>query len=841
MDFHIPDYVQVTIDGHDATDYIISYRRHDDVCELGVTFDLSLSDQYPYEIDPYDSVTIKELYNSQEGYVLRGYCIEISKDFEESDIKIKGMDKSIRLVDYYIPEQLISNGETVDYWIQTIVGMAGLSVYFEATSDQIVEVDTPLGFQTAADALLKLERLAAYYAKYDSQNDYVKIFRLGSSEPVISITDPTQANRQLGTENTRNVVKVYGGFKYDLIDQTATQIFAKVKKTMPELLADKSAVIVSPVIRSQTYAYMVANRILAVVSSLDDEQLYVLPGFYPGVQVGETCYIEVNHANYDFAGNRLITSIEAVVEETGAITTIGVGKKCPRISIQLADPPIFITTTTDGVGVSWNGGDTFVLSNIGLSTPEELNAANIAVNQFGRSMVVTAAGLYRRWGTGGLWTQVFEKPDDPINDAMDDPPVLGESLELIKVVDEPTKAGTFHVLARGKSDDLRPRWWVYTTKNFGFSWTSDQVYVPTTVSGYQENDYAPSGRVYSVTVGDITCELDNKVYVIADGGPILPPELIYWISYFSSGNIGIGIWKYEEEPLIKTALTWPTTTETFRYADVYSLPTYRDIAFVVLLTQRKAYPGNPVVRIMKTHDAGETWTKIFDQELTQPVWTISPLIPSHVIFNYSTSSPGNIEFIIPVWSNADAGSSYFDGVYTWVRKFYVGSYHIYGSYSSLSSSSLGPIENSEAIWQTSTPLGIGYIGDLVVNPRRYKHYSELRVQFFIPPDPVGGPYPTPLYKKEDFTDEYSSADSYLKDAIFDAPAGQVVYYPPNNSMAYSYGHYYGITYDDTLAFMYLNESSPGIVSSFTNLMGYGPTPKNFGGHIIYKFDVGDSQ
>lgn len=527
MGFHIPDYVQATIAGNNATPYIISYRRRSDLCELGEGFDLSLSDQYPWTLDPYDDILIKELYGGSDDYVLRGYVIEIAQDFAESEIKIRGTDKSILLNDYFIAQELISTGQTVDYWINYLVGLTGLSVHFDATAAQIVEVDTPLGFQTVGDAILKLERLAAYYIKYDSQNDYVKVFRLESSNPVINIvTSPDskllEANRKLGTENTRNVVKVFGGYKYDPITHDATQIFGYAKTNMSELLVDKTSVIVSPVIRSQTHAYIVARRILAVINSIDDEQLYMLAGFYPTVKVGNGCYIDVDHANYDYKANRMITSIETSVDSKGATTTIGVGKKCPRVSIQLPDPPIFVTTTKDGVGASWDGGDNFYLSNAGLVGSGAKLAHSIAVNQYGQSMVLTASGVYKRWGTGGLWIKIPNFPTDPVNESEDPEPTTVSGITLVKVVEEPTKYSKFHILARKILGPPPPPWpderydrtWVYSTQNFGLTWACKQFYVAIT-----PNWYYPDGIYWDAYGEDIESSPVNNVYVMVTADP----------------------------------------------------------------------------------------------------------------------------------------------------------------------------------------------------------------------------------------------------------------------------------------------------------------------------------
>jgi hypothetical protein len=625
MDFHIPDYVQVSIEGNDATPYVISYHRRDDLCEIGESFDLSLSDQYPWTLNPYNDIIIEELYGGSTGYVLRGYIIEIAQNFADSEIKIRGLDKSTLLNDYYIAQELKSNGQTVDYWINRIIQMTGLSVHFDAHSTQIVEVDIPLGYQTAADAVLKLERLAAYYAKYDSQNDYIKIFRLSSSQPVITISTsgsnkPIEVDRKLGTENTRNVVKIYGGYKYDPITHTATQVFDSARTEMPELLVDKTSVVMSSAVRSQTYAHIVANRILAVVNSLDDEQLYMLAGFYPTVHVGNGCYIDVGHANYDYKGNRMITSIETSVDPKGATTTIGVGKKCPRIAIQLADPPIFITTTKDGVGVSWDGGDNFVLSNTGLIGSDAKFAWSIAVNQYGQSMVLTANGLYRRYGTGGVWTKLPDLPDPP-NSSYDFVPTTISGVTLAKVVEEPTRYNKFHILARKNLGITTSGWsnrtWVYSTSNFGYTWNCKQLYVT-----QGTNLFCPSGLSWSVYGSDIESSPVNNVYVLVNGGTNGPNARFVGVAgTYYPDNLKLGYQDPGElftESTNKAKLFWEPNPNPIRHVGVYTSLYSRNYSWCLQLDLETHSNFYLHARVWKTVDNGENWYLLLNQKVMYP-------------------------------------------------------------------------------------------------------------------------------------------------------------------------------------------------------------------------------
>ena len=75
-----------------------------------------------------------------------------------------------------------------------------------------------------------------------------------------------------------------------------------------------------------------------------------------------------------------ITTISSRADEEGVYTTITLGQKCDRVSVQLPTPPIYACTSGAGVGISWDGGDTFTPSNYGLPL-ENYMCSGIAVNK----------------------------------------------------------------------------------------------------------------------------------------------------------------------------------------------------------------------------------------------------------------------------------------------------------------------------------------------------------------------------------------------------------------------------------------------------------------------------
>ncbi len=610
------DFVQVLHEGsNDITDYVVSYRRYSSLCEMGDTFEMVFSPDLDVTLSPYDDIRITEWYDGDSGVILRGYVLIINQDYSGAYV-VQGQDRSVLLFDYFIPTQIKSQGESVDYWIQYYADQAGLEITFEVSSaNAIVAPDTLMGMQTAGEGILTMERLAAYYVRFDSTANKLVAYRLGSSQPVITIDDVVEGRRLKGTEKTRNVVKVYGGYRFSLIPGEPTTLLTSQARTeMPELLVDKTVVVASPGLQKQLYLDIVADRILNTVNSIDDIHFYSLPAFVPNIDVGEIAHLSVNHPPHiSYAGERKISSIEASFDQSGAITTIGVGEKCPRISIQFPVPPVYATTTTDGVAASFDGGDSFRISNTGLTGPA-LGGLNIAANGYGRQMVLTGSGLYnevyRRFSSLDTWVSPPSFPSDPTNAAGDSPvpTVSGVSpVTLSRVVDEPTNLNTFHIGATWQNDGGDYRTWVYTTTDFGSTWGSN----PITTSGAEE------GVNYDFQLLDIKAPLTNNVYVLGNVS-VTDIASMYWANLTSGGP---GYWGAGDWSQIPPASGIATATGDFPATEsgdgngiyTWSCPNNRSVAYVVNVERDG---GMTAIQVQRTSDKGATWSQIYNDTIS---------------------------------------------------------------------------------------------------------------------------------------------------------------------------------------------------------------------------------
>ena len=527
-------FVRVFINGVDRSDYVLEYERTSSLCEMGDIFSIDMHSNLPEIPDPYANVLIQEWWDGNLGNVLRGYVLETQQS-ETGRILIDGQDKSILLMDYFIPQQVEANAESVDHWMNWVASQVGLNIHFGATSTAIVAPGTPMGLQNASDVIGMLERQAGYFVKYDSQNDRLETFRLGSSQPTITITDTSNLvsaiERTVGTTKTRNVVKVYGRVRFDPFTGEEETIFAEARTNIPELLVDKIAVVANPIIRRQGDAMIVATKVMSIMNTVDDLQHYSLQGFYPDIEYGQNAFVNVDSHNINFFGSKRITTISSKVGAEGVYTTITLGQKCDRVSVQFATPPIYICTNGAGVGISWDSGDTFLPSNYGLPG-EALVCSGIAVNSYDYQMLWTISGFYRRYTNQGTWLKFMDTVPDSF-DNFDGYPVPGEEVKIVKMVASKPFWGTFYILGVWGNRNLLARTIVYKTVDFGTTWTSKLL------NGYRV-DFSGRGDFprwtptppYNYGVApftipwDIVCAPDGVPYVVlcAIWGDTAPPE-----------------------------------------------------------------------------------------------------------------------------------------------------------------------------------------------------------------------------------------------------------------------------------------------------------------------------
>jgi hypothetical protein len=545
---HLPDFVKVWINGTERTSYVTSYERTSSLCQRADTFTISFTKGFT-KPDPYAAVEIQELYEGSSAYVIKGYLISINEDFQKSTFDCIGQDKSILLDDFFIYYKLDATGQTVDYWITHIASLVGLSVKFDSyTSATIGEPDapTPMGMQTAGDVLNQLERAGAYYIKYDGDLDKLRVFRYKIERPAISLSSDktTSITRTIGTEKTRNVVKVYGGWKYNIFTGKTTPAFGKAKISMPEMIVDKTTVIANPLIKRDSVCRLVASRILTITGNIDDVMVVDTHGFYPNVKVGQYASVDVSVDNLNFNGELQITTISAQIDKSGAVTSFKIGDKCPRITIVPPPEVVFAAGTGAGALISLDAGDTFEPFFEGLSGTA-MNSWSIACNKYNQLMLLTQAGVYKRSGIsiGTSWGKVTTLDNTTLTSYENPQGVTASGMTKLKVEKSLGVYNTFHILGyQGPPaipSGIQNRYWIVSTKNFGSTWTSMPLYVPsysgimppelTTPAGVVTSTFLTSigsGVSYNVIGYDVEGDstVNTTVLVAGAGLDMAPPS-----------------------------------------------------------------------------------------------------------------------------------------------------------------------------------------------------------------------------------------------------------------------------------------------------------------------------
>ncbi len=568
------DFLQVTVDGTDVSDYVLSYTRNVSLCEPGVSFTLGFTRKKPnddvLDYDVSDPVVIYEKYPSSD-LVLRGYITNINSNANNAELRVIGMDKYVLLSDFFIADRLETQGQSVAYWISYICGLVNLDVQFDTypgipTAGADGNGGTPLGMQRAMEALATLERKGAVYTRYDSDLDKIVVYTLSDAEPKINInsTKLVTFERTEGVKSTRNVVKIWGGHDYDWLTQESYAYNAIARTTMPELVVDQTFVLASPEIRSQTFAGIVASRILSITATLDDIVVAECAGLYPNVKISNNASISVSQGETTYGADRMITSIGvSVAKGQGAKTVFTFGEKCPRITI--TPPPYFVYATYEGAqggaAISYDAGDSFSEFNTGLPA-SGIPAQSIAANAYNQLMMVTTSGVYKRPGVWGSWSRVTALDGTyPSNDE-GEYQFLPTDITFRKVEKEGGFLNRFHLLGQvsGGAGALpfgQERWWAYFTPDYGYTWSSMQLYTPgsgvgmNTVSGLpvdliNGNGITPailrglalaSGAIiWNVHAHDMEGDINGNVTVLIEGqeAEYTPPDVEAAETFYTS-------------------------------------------------------------------------------------------------------------------------------------------------------------------------------------------------------------------------------------------------------------------------------------------------------------------
>lgn len=489
--------------------YILGIERNVNLCDtiqevrLTASVDLiDFLDGVPWSAVPYNTLTISE-FGTQ---VLTGYLSKIDRRRSPASIiHIIGHDRFKLARDYFIDENgLISQGESVEYWLNKLLSLAGLSYVSDVssvTNARLVSPGVEFRLRSVADAVLEVLAYASGYL-YTAPDGVIHFMKGSRSDGLIyfrggPITysiddDPTiltggntlSAEFDQSDKLTRDVVKVWGMAVHPY-GGTVTKI-SSVKTKDLGLPVHKTVLYSTPMIQTQTEADRLSSEIIKELGKLTEIKPFECLG-NPDIQVGLPADYDIDLESSTITNTGIITSIRSNMSaDDGYTMNVKIDELCPRFagwSRAVFGTRVYSGTTVSGIYYSTDGSN-WIDFNDGLPTGNRY-VKRIAVDPFDNKMAIVNNSLYSRAEDDTEWA-IVTLPT-PSNDAGDSNPPLTPGMLI--AVDDGGSENVFNLLTTNTTLDATvsgvsdiSRTWLYTTDDLGLTWTSEGL-SDVTVSG----------------------------------------------------------------------------------------------------------------------------------------------------------------------------------------------------------------------------------------------------------------------------------------------------------------------------------------------------------------------
>jgi Tol biopolymer transport system component len=378
---------QILINSTDFSSYLVRLNRKHNYCAVAQEFDLELDISAP-TINSYDPIVIYE-----DGVkVLTGYVSTVTKSAPAGTMQIHGMDKYKLATDFFVPTTYRTvAGQRTNYWIQFLLGLAGLSVTFTDGNGPFVVGAQDVGLDTVATLLEQFLQYSGWYAHVNQNGDVIvgKISQTPSGLQLVQGTNIITEESELSYDKTRNVAVVFGGV--DVTFNEFRPIFSKARVDDAFLPNDQIAVVGNHLIGDQESADQFANELVKAFSKPTFVKKYQVLG-NPNLITGQ--YIEVY--SDIFTGNALVTSIDTHFDEGGYLMDVTLDDLCPRVVAAIrGQADLYAGTRGNGV---WKYS-IFENQWSNLST----GLTNLYINDLsvdnGMFIVSTPSGVYTKLGT----------------------------------------------------------------------------------------------------------------------------------------------------------------------------------------------------------------------------------------------------------------------------------------------------------------------------------------------------------------------------------------------------------------------------------------------------------
>lgn len=335
-------FVHVTLDGTDITEYVISYERMQSMCTCVDTLSLIASPALPVSPKPWRTIKITE------GVTLKGeyYINEGGVRQPDGCFVIEAQDNSKRAVDYFITDIYTPESESsARFWINKFLQEAGIDVKFKTESGGgSVAANTSLGLMSVYEQVLYLLQLSGWYMYFDRNGTAIigKIevdsTKVGKSIKLATLTEGKVISHD---RMLRNRVVVWGGTQI----LTSGNIFVDISKITPWNYDEedlRAVVIANSNISTKAQAGYLAATALDAFATITREKHVQYEG-EDGAKIGDTVRI--------LGGLGLVTSQGATFDRnTGLQQKLVIDERCPRLW-GIFDYADYVYVGTEGNGV----------------------------------------------------------------------------------------------------------------------------------------------------------------------------------------------------------------------------------------------------------------------------------------------------------------------------------------------------------------------------------------------------------------------------------------------------------------------------------------------------------
>lgn len=449
----------VTIGGVNFSAHVTSIEREHFICRpVGLATIRADAENAP-ACNPGDTVSILEMGIQR----FTGYVADDGISHAPAEWTIECQDEMKRLVEYnFVHEGLVSNGQTITYWIEYFLDLVGVASHDVAVTTRVVPTGIEFRLESVMEIIRKLCN-AMGWQMYADANGTVHVGNFLQTGLETLLTNKVRVSALLSDSWLRNQIIVFGrgGAKGEVI------------QTIPELGDEtRSAVLASPYIPTQADAQAAAEDMASYfLTPLDTKEIT-----YEGPEM-VTSLLDTVAVNDDYCGYvmGLVTGIESSFDASGYLVSLYLNERCPGfwglwdVRVALIYLGLNHTALGSGKGV-WKTNDYKRWYNISFNLAgNELNVNAVGINPFTNEVWIgTPAGVFKKTQVGATWVQV--SMDDPTNSECASPAPVEADIDWLAIEFDIFSAGTIYVLGATSN-----RAWVFKTATGGLSWSSYQI------------------------------------------------------------------------------------------------------------------------------------------------------------------------------------------------------------------------------------------------------------------------------------------------------------------------------------------------------------------------------